>query len=137
VSWHGVAIRDAWRGPLVGLSVSVLVVGHHLVELLINAAGPAARFGKLIDLGEWLTQAPARMNDLTMGSIDVVKGFLLAGFEAVKAILDPGNQSGGVCGLEVGDRDLDGAVRDAVEVECRGRLAHGSLDRSVEGEAAE
>jgi hypothetical protein len=50
------AIEGAWRGPLVELSVCVLVVDHHLVELHIKAAGTVAGFGKLSGLREWLAR---------------------------------------------------------------------------------
>jgi len=62
----------------------VLVVCHYLVELLIDAPDPIASLGKLVSLGKGLTQALARMRDLTAGSVDIVDGFLLAGFESVK-----------------------------------------------------
>jgi hypothetical protein len=117
--------------------VPAVVLGGHLVELLVDLTDTFAGFGELRGLGEWLVDVFSGVGDLAACSFDVSEGFSLAGFKAVEAVLQPGDQAGRVGGAQVTGRDLEGAARHAVEDDGDVRLAKGPLDSSHEGEAAE
>jgi hypothetical protein len=78
-------------------------------------------------------QALARTRDLAMCPIDVVKGFLFAGSEALKAILDPGAQSGGSAAWTSATHAQSWAADSAARTSCASNSSGWPPSRKASG----
>jgi hypothetical protein len=111
--------------------------GDHPVEVLIDLRRAFAGFGELRGLGEWLAQALARVGDLAARAVEAGEGVLLACLQAVQAVLQPGDQPGGIGSPQISGGQLKGAAGDTVEGDRAGRLAHLALSHGDKREAGE
>jgi len=63
-----------------------------LLEFLVDLAGVFACFGELCSVGEGLAEGFPGVRDLAAGTVGVRDGGCLALFEAVKTVLQTGDQ---------------------------------------------
>ena len=77
-----------------------------MLEFLVDLAGVFACFGELCSVGEGLAEGFPGVGDLVAGTVSVRDGGCLALFEAVKTVLQTGDQAD-----RVGLAQLGGAGR--------------------------
>jgi hypothetical protein len=114
-----------------------LVSGCHLTELFVDLAGAVAGIGELGGLWKWLAEVVTGVGDLAAGSFDAGEGVLLASLKVVEAVFQPGDQPGGVSGVQVTGGELDCAAGHAVEDDGDCRFTEGPFDGGGQREAAE